>query len=800
MTVASLKALLAQSLSKSKWLGAIACAIASLADASPYQAWDWLPAEQLSKQQRCQIKTGCSGAYITPAIDWPDSDKEPGTLPLHAGANQSDMSEDTVILTGEVVLSKGQRRILADKASLDRSSNELTMEGNVVIREPNLLMRCEAGKINTDTGLGYFTEARILDYTSGMRIQAGSMARPNDHIFNFEQALYTQCPPDSETWALDADNLSLDQSTGWGTAENMVLRIKDVPVFYVPYATFPIDDRRKSGFLWPTIASDDGALDLSLPYYLNIAPNADATITPRHIGKHGDLLELETRYLNQYSSWVVGGAYIDNDEATDQKRWLGLVQEDGQFNHHWSHSVDYTKVSDQDYFRDFSLNSLNAKRNNHIKQSGALSFNALDWQASLLVEDHQTLDSIYNSPYKRLPQIMLSNQTSAENFSPDLIFLAQITEFDHEEAKDKGGSFDSGQRQYTELGVSFPMRWAPGFIIPTAKLRHVSYQLDGLSETEDNSPQATVPMASLDAGLFFERNTLFNSGSYTQTLEPRLYHLYSDYEDQANNPDFDSKALTFSYNQLFRDTRFSGHDRLDDANQTSIGITSRFIENESGIETFTLSVGQIFYWDDRRIHESASQAVETADTSAIATEIQYQPNKNIWLNSTALWDSRQDKLQEFGLSSQYQNSKILLNAGYRYKRNNIVGSSNEELEQADISAALPIIVGNSNQELEQADISAALPVNDQWRLMARFQYDIKEDRSLEDLFGLEYQDCCWLTRIVYQRADKRLSGSSLETSRDHKIVLQFQLKGLGGIGNKAIKIIEESILGYNDRE
>ncbi|MCR8922313.1 LPS-assembly protein LptD [Dasania sp. GY-MA-18] len=757
------------------------CAGISPAMANDYQAWDWLPEHELSDQQRCQMSTGCQGAYVEPKADWPEAHIPPEQAALHAGANQSSMTENTVELNGDVILSKGQRRVIADSATLNRLSNVLKLKGHVEVREPGFLLRCEAGEINTDTGLGSFSQAHILNHDTGLRISAEQAEHPSEFSFNFSGARYTQCTPDDEVWVMTAGQLNLDQATGWGSAEDVVVRVKDIPVFYSPYLTFPIDDRRKTGFLWPTIASSDGGLDLSLPYYLNIAPNFDATITPRRVGQHGNMLEAETRYLNQYSFWTVAGAQLNDDEMDGEKRWLGNIKEQGRFGQHWSHSIDYNKVSDLDYLRDFSFDSISTQRSNHLAQTGRMSFNSQNWSGQVLVQEHQSLDTVYNAPYKRLPQISLSRQSHGENFVPDYSLSLQFTEFDHEESKEKGGSFDSGQRRYAEAGVSFPMRWAPGFIIPSTKVRHVSYQLDGLQASEDDSPEATVALGSLDMGLIFERPFSLSDSRYSQTLEPRVYHLYSDYEEQNQQPDFDSKALNFSYNQLFRDSRFTGHDRLDDANQTSVGVTSRFIDEATGLETLTLSLGQTFYWQDRRIQEDLSDSPLSQDNSQIAAEIRYQPQDNFWLNSTSLWDSRQDKMDEFGFSSHYKNDKALLNVGYRFRRDDPATSSVEALEQADISTVIAL--------------------NDRWQAMARFQYDVAEDRSLEDLFGIEYQDCCWLTRIVYQRAVKKVNASSsLDTEHDHKIVLQFQLKGLGGIGNKAIRLLQESILGYEERD
>ncbi|ARN74306.1 hypothetical protein BST96_09325 [Oceanicoccus sagamiensis] len=325
-------------------------------------------------------------------------------------------------------------------------------------------------------------------------------------------------------------------------------------------------------------------------------------------------------------------------------------------------------------------------------------------------------------------------------------------------------------------------------------MRNVSYELEAF-DSDDDTPSATTPLATLDMGLVFERQTRFGDSNWLQTLEPRLYYFYSDYEEQNNNPDFDTKALKFSYSQLFRDTRFTGHDRLDDANQVSVGVTSRFINDGEGREVLTMSVGQIFYFDDRRVQLNARDDDEIVSNSQIATDIQYQPTDRLWLTNTLLWDSRQDYLQEGGIGMQYQASnKSLYNLGYRFNRE---AASN---------------LGFGRRDVSQADASMVLPISERWTTFARYRYDVEENRSIDDVFGLQYEDCCWMVRLLYQRSfqdefvevieDDTLMPDELTSNivveRDYAFILEFELKGLGSLGNKAQKLLEENILGYED--
>ena len=756
--------------------------------------WDWVAGNQLSDAQRCKQKAGCDGAYIEPRADWPEADQDPEQSPLRASSNNSEMIGDTLTVTGDVLISQGSRSLKADNASLNRSNNEMSLSGNVEIREPGMLMRGTDATIDTESGLGYIENARILRHDAGLRVTADFSNRPSEQIIELEQATYTQCTPDDEIWQLSASKMALDNNTGWGSANDAVLRLQGVPVFYSPYMSFPIDDRRKTGFLFPSFSSGTNGFDFSAPLYINLAPNYDATITPRHIADRGEMVELETRYMNSYGHWQIAGADLANDDIgyTDpvtgevrEHRWLGSLKHHGRFGQYWSSSINYNKVSDNDYFRDLNIDSLDVQRATHLEQNARLNFNSSKWRANVLVSDYQTISDLYGQPYQRLPQVNLEYRSDNDNFRPSFIFDAQYTDFDHNESIKEGGNKVVGQRTWAETGLSFPMRWAAGFIIPTAKVRHVGYQLDDLDPSSttvvDDNPTTTVGMGTLDMGLVFERQLQFSSSTYTQTLEPRLYYFYSEYEEQFDQPNFDTSELTFSYSQLFRDTRFTGHDRLDDADQASAGLTSRFIDNESGRESLVLSLGQIFYFQDRLVG-----VTDTTSNSEIAAEIQYQPIDNLWVTTSTLWDSRQDLINEAGMSFHYQtDNQAVYNLGYRFRRN---GTS---------------VSGFGSRDLEQADSSVVFPINNRWRLMGRYQFDIDTGRSLEEMAAIEYGDCCWLTRVVYQKAAKNETSDgsgSTQLEYDHQVILQFQLKGLGNLGAQASSLLRESILGYQDRE
>ena len=754
--------------------------------------WDWIEKSQMADPSQC--KTGCDGAYVAPAADWPDAGKTPAQSPLHASAASSKMANNTVTLSGDVQVSQGNRHLSADEASLNRGNDQVVAAGNITFREPDLLLRASRAEFSTDTALGHFEDASFVEYSKQLRGSASLVERKSDNTLDLEQAMMTRCPPGDEVWKMRAGKIHLDNAEGWGSAKHATLNIHGVPVFYTPYITFPIDEHRKTGFLWPTLSnSSRNGFEISAPYYLNLAPNYDATITPRYIEKRGTMTALQMRHLSGFGNLVLAGAYLNDDLYTDgpdanrdtppqAERWIGSVKQNGGSEGFYT-AVDYTKVSDNDFFRDLSTDSLELRRASHLNQQAVLGYNNTQWLTQVKVQQYQTIDYQLNKQYKILPQVSLEHLNGSANFDIDWLFDAEFTRFDHDQSWDNSGTFTTGSRSYGEMGASYPMRWAAGFVTPTAKVRHVSYDLDATAPGADDSPSATSPLGSLDMGLVFERDT----GSYLQTLEPRLYYLYSDYKDQSGNPSFDTRELAFSYSQLFRDTRFAGHDRLDDANQLSVGMTSRFIENTQGREVLSLSLGQIFYFDDRQVQIGAATPQDRLSNSNIAAEAQLQPQDNLWLSSTLLWDSRRDLVNEGGLGVHYQSpGNSLYNFGYRYRRD---GARN---------------IGTGTRDLSQLDASVAQPLSERWQAYARFRYDTEEHRTVDQLAGLRYEDCCWAVSILYQRGidNEYLDQTSGETvvQQDNVFVLEFQLKGLGSLGNKAQSILSENILGYKDLE
>ncbi|MDX9875728.1 MAG: LPS-assembly protein LptD, partial [Spongiibacteraceae bacterium] len=710
-----------------------ALAQAVAAPASGSFDWDWVPltAEEMQVgAQCCAPGNACGGYYREPAADWADADRQPEGLPVRANAAESQWQGDTVTLTGGMVVTQGNMKLTADGGQYNRSSNNVKLRGAVEIRQPGLVIAGDTADVATGTGFGAVENARFLDYKSGSRATASVLARTQPDVIELETASFTQCPPGQEDWQLTAGHVTLNQSTGRGVARHSVLRLGGLPVFYSPYLNFPIDDRRQTGFLWPTIATTSDGLDLSAPFYLNLAANYDATITPRLVTDRGAMLESEIRYLNSWSTWRATGAYLPDDDEFADDRWLAGLYHSGRVGQHWATSIDYTRVSDEDYFEDLSLASLDVKRQSHLTQQAAATFFYDQWRAQIQVRQYQVVDLFVAEPYRQLPRLSLQRLGGGTNFALDYSFYGEATAFDNRDSIEAGGRFVTGNRYYAEPGISFPMRWTAGYIEPEVRLRHVSYDLDETAPGASRTPSATVPLAIVDAGLFFEREL---SSGYEQTLEPRLYYLYSEFDDQSDQPRFDTNPVTFNYQQLFSPRRFIGRDRLEDFDQLSVGLTSRFI-NPVGREVLSGSIGQTFYFDEREITLLNRPGESERSRSSVAAQLNWQPLDSLWATANALWDRDNDLVEQASFAVHYATEQqAVFNLGYRYRRQD------------------PAIV-TLTETIDQVDASAAIPLGMRWQLFARWNYDLNDNSSLENTIGVQYDDCCWRVRVLYQRA------------------------------------------------
>lgn len=751
---------------------------------------DWVSTREAPRELRDDRCINCGGRYLDPLRDV-DQSLPPEEADLDARADNTELTEETITFSGDVEASQGYRQIRADKATFNQAERSALLEGNITVREPGVLLRGERATIFARTGEASIESSQFALHEQHLHGNAQTLSRDEGGILHIHGGQLSFCAPGDDEWRIRADELELNVEEGVGVARGARVDIAGVPVFYSPWMQFPLDDRRRTGFLWPDIGSDTrGGLDLSVPVYFNLAPDYDLLYSPRYIEERGINHEAKARYLSPLiGDWMVGGAFMDNDKRYEDEypsdrnydRWLAVVKQNGLFDQRWRSRVDYSKASDVNYIKDLETSSLDSKRRTELLQFAGLDYLGDRWLGSVEVQQFQSLADDINNDYKKLPQITGRYRPDGTPFEIDPIFLAQYSTFDTDDDR------VTGNRLFTEAGLSYPMLWTYGFARPSAKYRFLKYDLNESDDFEDNNPDAGAALVNLDTGLYFDRSTELFGNSMLQTLEPRLYYLYSEFDDQTDQPDFDSAELTFTYNQLFRDTRFSGRDRIDDANQVSVGLTTRFIDEEDGREEFNASLGQIIYFRDREVRLKASDEPLETSGSELAAEVSYYPNERLSARASMVWDPYSDKMNAGNFFTTYtRDDGSLFNLGYSYRR--------------------PLTTVNTEQPpTEQAHVSFFMPAGRNWRVFAAMNYSVEANTSVEDMFGVEYDSCCWRVRLLYLRYFDNAAGENPDfddplLEREDSTQIQIVLKGMGGFGSRASSIMKDMIRGFNDSE
>lgn len=750
---------------------------------------DWAELREVPEALRDERCLHCGGRYLDPLAD-ADRSGSPGESRVEANADSTELRGDTITLEGNVEVRQGYRLLRGDRAVIDRQERSGVLTGDISLREPGLLLRGESAEILSRTGEATVEQSTFVLHERHLHGTSSLLERDADEVIHVHEGYLSFCAPDENDWSLHAREIALDLDEGLGTAYGSHIEVAGVPVFYSPWLQFPLDDRRRTGFLWPDIGTDSrGGADIAVPVYFNIRPNWDAIYAPRYIEERGFNHEVKVRHLNRYvGAWEVGGAYMDEDDRyrddypddRSYDRWLFNTKHDALFRGRWRSRVDYTKVSDPDYIKDLETNSIDSKRNTALLQLASMDYLGDRWLVEAELQQFQSLAEDIRDDYKKLPQLTARYRPTGQPFRIDPVLEAQYSNFDADDQR------VTGQRLYAEAGATYPMRWMFGFLQPTAKYRQLSYDLDDHRAFPDNSPSSGVGLFSLDGGLFFDRQTSIAGESLLQTLEPRLYYLYSGYDNQRDQPDFDSAELTFSYNQLFRETRFSGHDRLDDSNQLSMGMTTRYINNDSGREQFSATVGQILYFEDYKVRLNALDPPLDNSRSELAGEFNFSPNDQARFRGNMIWDPNNNKMNSGNLQASYTwDEEKVVNLGYTYRR--------------------PIETLIEQPSTEEVHFSTYMPISRRWAVFGAINYSLKGDTSVEDMIGVEYDSCCWKVRLLHLRYYDTAPGETPDfgnpdLQREHSTQIQIVLKGMGGFGNRISNLMEDMIRGFRDVE
>ncbi len=564
---------------------------------------------------------------------------------------------------------------------------------------------------------------------------------------------FTTCPEGDRSWRLDGSEIELDFEQGFGTARNMKLEFKGVPILYAPYFTFPIDDRRKSGFLTPNFAERDRTgLDISIPYYLNIAPNFDVTLEPRYMSERGVQLNTEIRYLLPRSEGEIDWSFLPDDNEARRARRHVNVQHETRFSDRLSVTAGIEQVSDDAYFEDLG-SSLSATSQVFLDRFVDVTWTTPYWTLLSRFQNYQTIDTTLDPtlrPYRRVPQMLFEGRWTRGLVGFDS--QAELVNFD----RDVGVT---GWRFDTEQEVSFRFARPGMYLTPAVALRQTTYRLDN---APDESLSRTLPVASVDTGLTLER-TAGRTGRWLQTLEPRLLYVHVPFEEQADLPVFDTILPDFNLVQLFRKYQFVGPDRISDTDQLSFGVTTRLIEERTGIQRLAATVGQTRYLSTQSVSLPGLAPID-ANASDYVAELSIGLRDAWNLDLGYQWNSDTERTARTETRFEYRPAEDrLFGFAYRYRRNVI----------------------------EQGDFSLVWPVAERWRLISRYSYSFLEKKPLEQFFGWEYDACCWRLRVVGRRYVSRRTGES-----DSSIAVQLELKGFSQRVPSPEELLDRGILGY----
>ena len=672
--------------------------------------------------------------------------------------NGSISRQGTSELEGAVIIQRNQQRLNADKASFNNKKNQVKATGNVLLSTDTTAFRSESIDYDLANQRGVINNAEYKVKGSHTNGTSSRIKQKNSRELELENATYTTCPAPDPSWHIASSNININQATQVGTAKQVTLRVGNVPIFYFPWINFPLNNpftgktRRKSGLLLPEIGiTDQSGYEITVPYYLNLAPNYDATIYATPLSERGLRIKTVGRFLSNKSRGRLEYSFIPRDNAlNDEWRDYFKFTYQRDMGDRRSLTIKAEGVSDNEYLDDLS-DSLSISSTSALERTIRYDVGSENWDFSLTALDYQVLDA-NSQPYAKLPELSFNYQSPHRYNGLDLKLNAQATYFD-------GSADPTGLR--LDVGMNASKRFGNDawYFKPMLNYQATQYSLQ--NSPTGNSLTRGLPTITLDSGLFFERDI---NNQLKQTLEPRLFYTYTPYQDQSRIPIFDTARTDFSTsNQLFEANRFTGKDRIADANQLTLALTSHVQNTKTGNELLEISVGQIFYFDDRKVTLPGDSAI-TDQSSEFAFELSTKINDSTRFSTTAFWDPN---------TSDWASSQARIN--YVDKKRRILNLNYQHI----------------TDQLSEIDTSFSLPINKKWGIVGKLDYDLSNDRVLEQLAGIEFEDCCLASRLVARRY-----LTTDNTSYDDAIYFEVNFKGLGSISTGVNAILKENIYGY----
>ena len=686
---------------------------------------------------------------------------------------------------GRVELRKLDMRLTADRVTHRQADDEVDASGNVVFSRTNEQISGPHMRLKLTDNLGFFDKPQYqISSIRKRRVTIGAARDQNpvahgaatrmDFVgagkYELTDATYSTCKPAANgdiDWFAQAGSISFDQGTDRGIGRNATVYFKGIPIFYTPWLSFSLSNQRQSGLLTPTFGSTSkSGIEFTQPIYWNIAPDMDATFSPRLMGKRGLQLNTEFRYLDPKYMGQARYEYLPNDKVTDTTRYAFALTHSHQFGGGFFGSLNLNGVSDDTYFSDLSSRLAVTSQANLLRQ-GSLTYSSSWWSATLLAQTFQTLQDpllpAVGKPYKLLPKLTVSAARADLPFGAVFSMQGESASFRHE-------SLLEGNRFTIYPQVALPLQLAALSIMPKIGLHATKYSLDNPPAAVIPDRQTrTLPIVSVDSTMVFERDVQWANAALTQTLEPRLYYLYIPGRDQTKIPVFDTGIADLNFSQMFSENRYAGGDRIGDANQVTAMLSSRLLDPRDGTEILRGSFGQRIYFTTQKVG-LPGEALRTDRQTDLLAEISGQVLPFTLASAAWQYNPRLSKTERFNIGARYQPELgKILNASYRFAH---------------------AVAGSVQPGVSQVDVSAQWPLAGKWQAVGRYNYSFEEKRVVETLAGLEYGEDCWAARIVLQRLATQTQVSTTA------LFLQLELNGFSRIGSNPLETLKRSIPGY----
>jgi LPS-assembly protein len=738
----------------------IALAIGSLSLSSVSLAQDTscppnVPLAQNAPSTAQNVRNGAGGAATQKSTE-------------EAGQGKIDVTSDAATLgtngdatlQGNVRVRQGDREIRAEDVEYDGENNAFKVKGQVDYTDSAIHVRGNDGNYSPTEGADFKAAEFEMLERSG-RGMARSLNMTPQGVLRLEGVQFTTCPLNDQSWQVSASSLRLDTGQELGTGRGARVDFKGVPILYLPWMSFPLGDQRKSGFLFPNAGnSSRSGFQLTVPYYFNIAPNADFTFEPVFYAQRGVDVGGEARFMTEHQNTKLAYSFLPGDDIAQRDRSYVSLNHRTELPANFRFNIDAANASDMNYFEDFAQGPEGTSVA-FVERLAQLTYRDENWRFAAEAQQFQTIitDQLLDpqQPYARAPRILGSADFGlGRNGIFRYGFDSEIVNFQRDTGV-TGWRVDATPN----VGLDFEV---PGFFFrPGVSYRYTSYSLDDTVPGQDDKPSRSLPIATVDTGLLFERPSGTN-GRRTLTLEPRALYLYVPFENQDNLPMFDTGLPDLSLVQLFRTNRYVGADRVSDANQVSFGVTSRLLDTASGTQFVQGTFGQTVYINAPRV-TIPGEIARTSNTSDLIAQLTLTAYKDWNIDVGTQWNPSGSSTQRSQVNLQYRPSNDeVYNIGYRFQRGRI----------------------------EQGDVSAALPLGQRWAAYSRVVYSLRDNKTLDRFAGLEFRSCCWKARFVGRRFVRNNTGD-LDTA----FFLQLELTGLASVGGSANTFLESAIRGYS---